>query len=245
MQSSRINAPKTTAVLVMCFAIGAPTAALSNEVTEKLWADYLAQDQALVEEWEKRSSSEQSGVEELAFRASRDQLSRQLMLEALKTEGAKPGDAPFWWLKLKQRMDQIDQGNQAWLEEQLEEIEWFTLDEYGEAAEANAFLIAQHADNRIELQKRVLGIYEDLLPEGRVLPEHYAKLRDRVTTAEANVQRFGTQLMCASDTLELKVPLENPDKVDEWRSEFGLVPLEEYLASAVAEVGDCSVLSGN
>lgn len=183
-------------------------------------------------------------MEELAFRADRDQLIRQLMLQALNTEGSRPGDAPFWWLKMKQRMDQIDLENQTWLEEQLEAVEWFTLDEHGEQAEANAFLITQHADNRIELQKRVLDIYEKLLPEARISPEHYAKLKDRVTAAESDVQRFGTQLTCESDELELKVPLENAEKVNQWRSEVGLVPLEQYLASAASEVGDCGALSG-
>lgn len=217
----------------------------AEDATDRLWAEYLAEDEGLVAQWESRPQSETTVLAELSWRAERDQLVRQLMFKALKTDGAKPGDAPFWWLRLKGRMDKIDEDNQAWLEQHLDDTGWFTRSEYGEDAEKNAFLIVQHADGNIALQKRVLAMYESLLPKQEVLPEHYAELRDRVTAAENDVQRYGTQLECESGELRLKAPLEDPDKVDQWRAEVGLPSLEDYMSSASEEVGDCAALTGN
>lgn len=218
--------------------------ATAGDVKEKLWTDYLAQDKALVIGWENRPDPDKTILAELAYRAERDQLIRGLMLAALKTDGAKPGEAPFWWLRLKNQMDSIDKGNQDWLVARLEEIEWFTLSEYGEEAEANAFLIVQHADNNPALQKRVLKIYQSLLSEREIVPEHYAELRDRITSDEDGVQRYGTQLACESGELLLKAPLEDPERVDQWRAEVGLPPVEEAMTAAAAEVGDCGNLAG-
>lgn len=233
---------KMLGLLILIVALMDQAAAEATK--EQIWADYLVKDKALVTEWENRHNPDKTIHAELSYRAERDQLVRQLMLTALNTDDAKPSQAPFWWLRLKNQMDSIDEANQKWLVARLEEIEWFTLSEYGEKAEADAFLIVQHADNNPTLQKRVLRIYESLLPEDEIRPKHYAELRDRITSTEDGVQRYGTQFVCETGELSLKTPLEDPERVDQLRAEVGLPPIEESMTAAAAEVGDCVGLTG-
>jgi len=212
-----------------------------SAVTDRLWSDYLENDKALKNDWKARPKNKQTRVAELTFRVERDQRIRDLVTEAMNTEGAKPDQAPMFWLKLKGRMDEIDQANQAWLKEQLKEVGWFTISEYGKEADNNAFLIVQHATNDREFQKKILRRFKKLKERGEIDPAHYALLYDRISAAENNIQRYGSALTCENGAVVLKAPLENEDKVDQWRREMGLPPLDAYMQTASKELGDCSL----
>lgn len=123
----------------------------------------------------------------------------------------------------------IDVSNTQWLKDRLREHGWFTISEHGERAANAAWLLAQHADRDRAFQREVLAAIEPLAAEGEVEPSSYAYLHDRVAVGEGRAQRFGTQGRCA-DGAWAPLDLEDPERVDERREDYGLGPLADYVA---------------
>lgn len=122
----------------------------------------------------------------------------------------------------------VDEPNTAELKAFVDARGWPTLSEYGTSVGENAFLIAQHADRDREFQRDVLVRLEELVAKKEVSPDQYAYLHDRVATADGRPQRFGTQGGCVPGGTWEPMPLEDPEKVDEFRANVGLTPLAEY-----------------
>jgi hypothetical protein len=132
------------------------------------------------------------------------------------------------WLKL-------DQQNTADLKALLEMYSWFTISEWGKAADNNAWLLVQHADQDRNFQKAVLAKLEKLYPSGETRPDHYAYLFDRVATSwndpsQRQLQRYGTQGHCVESGKWEPFPIEDEANLDARRAEVGLPPLAEYVA---------------
>ena len=116
----------------------------------------------------------------------------------------------------------------------MQKYSWFTISEWGKAADGNAWLLVQHADHDREFQQDILAKLEKLYPIGETRPDHYAYLYDRVATAfqdpaKRTLQRYGTQGKCIGPGKWEPFPIEDPDQVDARRASVGLPPLAEYI----------------
>lgn len=90
------------------------------------------------------------------------------------------------------RLREIDAASRDALKKLLDRWGWFKRSEWGDEADNQAWLLAQHADTDVPFQKRVLAILESLVSTGGTRPQHYAYLHDRVAVNEKRLQRFGT-----------------------------------------------------
>ncbi len=110
---------------------------------------------------------------------------------------------------------------------------WFKISTFGAEADDNAWLLAQHADQDREFQRRVLAILEPLAAKGETNPRNYAYLFDRLAASfdrpdERQPQRYGTQGRCVAKGKWEPFEVEDPAHLDQRRASVGLPPEEEY-----------------
>jgi hypothetical protein len=104
---------------------------------------------------------------------------------------------------------------------------WITISQFGHEASDNTWLLVQHADDDVPLQKEVLALFEELIVRKEVTLQAYAYLYDRVSINEKRPQRFGTQADVIDHSI-IFLPIEDPENIDERRAAYGLKSLEEY-----------------
>lgn len=122
----------------------------------------------------------------------------------------------------------LNEKNQEELEKLIELKGWPKQSEVGRRAASAAFLIIQHSN--IDKQKKYLPIIEDLCKEKEADLQHYALMYDRVQTSENKPQKFGTQIRYNEETKTHELfPLLDETKVEEWRKECNMMPLEVYV----------------
>lgn len=105
--------------------------------------------------------------------------------------------------------------------------DWPKISEVGERAAKTAFLIVSHsADTALIAQ--YLPLLKKRCEAGEAEWMHYATLSDRMAVHRGLPQRYGTQFRPPSSEGEKlhPFPLENPAKLNEWRKELGLEPIE-------------------
>jgi hypothetical protein len=107
---------------------------------------------------------------------------------------------------------------------------WPTVTLVGAEAARRAFLIAQHADQQLELQRRVLPLLAAAVGAGEADPAALAMLRDRVLVNEGRAQLYGTQIAGVVDGAPVPWPVEDPDRLDARRAEVGLAPFAVHVA---------------
>jgi hypothetical protein len=129
------------------------------------------------------------------------------------------------------RTKRIDKENLRIFRNLLERWGWFSITEWGDQAESDAWLLVQHADDDLPLQQRVLAQLESRLEAGKTHKVHYAYLFDRVAVNEKRPQRFGTQGFCTGPGKWTPRPIEDAENVDARRSAMGLPPLADYISS--------------
>jgi hypothetical protein len=95
-----------------------------------------------------------------------------------------------------------------------------------------AWLLAQHADADLPLQKEVLTRMKPLVASGEVAAADYAYLYDRVAVAEHRPQLYGTQFDGAEP-----FPIADAAHVDERRRAIGLSSLAEYKKLLIDKLG--------
>jgi hypothetical protein len=121
------------------------------------------------------------------------------------------------------------------LREILDMQGWPDAKQYGEHAEATAFIIALHSDYNLELQVRCHQalLANALKGEGNL--GFLAFLTDRILCNKGLHQRFGTQIREADNGCFVPKAIENADKIEEWRQ---LVQLGETMADYYQRVND-------
>ena len=126
------------------------------------------------------------------------------------------------------KMSVVDRENSARLGELLAVHDWLGIDLVGCDGANAAWLIAQHADQNLAVQKLALDRLTIAYENGQAEPYQFAYLTDRVRVNTGRKQIYGTQVRFVGDEAQPK-PLEDPERVDELRREVGLTPLADYL----------------
>ncbi|MGK5627788.1 DUF6624 domain-containing protein [Streptomyces sp. URMC 123] len=116
------------------------------------------------------------------------------------------------------------------LGEIMDEYGWPTAELVGEEAARAAWLIAQHADRQLHVQRRALRLLEQAVSAGAAAPRELAFLRDRTLVNEGREQIYGTQIAGVKDGAPVPWPCEEPGRMDERRAEVGIEPFDEYVA---------------
>ncbi|MCG6499944.1 DUF6624 domain-containing protein [Kitasatospora sp. A2-31] len=116
------------------------------------------------------------------------------------------------------------------LNEIMDEHGWPTAERVGEDAARAAWLIAQHADRQLDVQRRALRLMEQAVADGAASPRDLAFLRDRTLVNEGRKQIYGTQIAGVKDGTPTPWPCEEPEHMDERRAEVGIPPFAEYIA---------------
>ncbi|WP_341483300.1 DUF6624 domain-containing protein [Streptomyces tubbatahanensis] len=116
---------------------------------------------------------------------------------------------------------------------------WPTSQEVGEEGVLGAWLVAQHADRQLDVQRLALRLLEQAVEDGTAGqegPARLAFLRDRLHVNAGLPQRYGTQIQGLSDAGEpILWPVEDPERMDTYRSEVGIPPFAEYVARFLPE----------
>ncbi|MFJ7524233.1 DUF6624 domain-containing protein [Streptomyces griseus] len=116
------------------------------------------------------------------------------------------------------------------LNEIMEEYGWPTADLVGEEAARAAWLIAQHADRQLDVQRRALQLMRQAVSAGSAGPRELAFLHDRTLVNEGGKQIYGTQIAGVKDGAPVPWPCEDPERVDELRADVGIEPFDAYVA---------------
>lgn len=112
----------------------------------------------------------------------------------------------------------------------MDEYGWPTAELVGEDAARGAWLIAQHADRQLDVQRRALHLMEQAVAAGSAAPRELAFLRDRTLVNEGRNQLYGTQIAGIKDGSPVPWPCEDPARMDDMRVEAGIEPFDEYVA---------------
>lgn len=159
---------------------------------------------------------------ELVRRAEIDQQARGFVFRCDEPTGAEA-----------EHLRRVDEDNTAWLEAVVNAHGWPGVCLVGEKGANAAWLLAQHADQRPELQRRWLPMLRAAVEAGDAEPSLLAYLDDRVALADRRPQQHGTQRIGPNrDEVQL-APLEDPQRVNEYRQAVGLNPLtDDEIAAA-------------
>jgi len=213
--------------LWVCLAAAAP---------QPSWQDRLAALQAEIAQTRQEGAAQPERPDDkewvkkrLASMVDFDQRVRNFWLDGFE-EAAAAGQSEEFRVALNQAMSDVDRYDTAELKKLLAGRDWFTIDEFGEKADNDAWLLVQHADLDPAFQQDVLARLEKLYPSGRTSKRHYAYLYDRTATGAGKPQRYGTQGTCEGGVWRPDA-LEEPAAVDRRRAEVGLEPLAAYRAS--------------
>lgn len=116
------------------------------------------------------------------------------------------------------------------LGEIMDECGWPTAERVGEEAARAAWLIAQHADRQLDVQRRALQLMQQAVSAGSASPRELGFLRDRTLVNEGRKQIYGTQIAGVKDGSPVPWPCEEPARMDELRAEIGIEPFDDYVA---------------
>ena len=112
-----------------------------------------------------------------------------------------------------------DSTNLVMVNEVLKDGEFPRKSQVGEFALLAVWSVFQH--NPLEQQKEFLPQMEEAVRNGDISPMYLAMLKDRIDVREGRPQKYGTQW--GPDGL---CPLLDASRVNEWRREVGLPPIE-------------------
>ena len=121
------------------------------------------------------------------------------------------------------------------LDEIMDEYGWPTAELVGQDAARAAWLIAQHADRQLGVQRRALRLMEQAAAEGAASRRELAFLCDRVLVNDGREQIYGTQIAGIKDGSPVPWPCQHPERMDDLRAEVGIEPFAEYVARFPAD----------
>jgi hypothetical protein len=164
-----------------------------------------------------KKSDENNINEELRTEFLKRKITDQLYREMLGKNDS------LWTIQKK-----YDRENQLFLDSIIDKYGWPGISLIGEDGARSAYLIAQHADNNLKLQKKCLKFMKKALITNDVYRSDFAYLMDRVMLKKYGFQLFGSQCMLVNELYQSR-PLYDEKRVNTLRKYFWMNPLEEYL----------------
>jgi hypothetical protein len=123
----------------------------------------------------------------------------------------------------------VQKRNQGELEALVARKGWPRVAQVGREAAMGAYLVVMHSEDGT--QKKHLPAVKAACEAGELPWVRYANMYDRWLFNEKLPQRYGTHTRYNEQTKSEELyPLEDVSRVNEWRNEVGLPPLEEALA---------------
>lgn len=159
---------------------------------------------------------------ELADIGRSDQEVRWAYLNALREQ---PQDT-LRLRSLVKAMQATDSVNQQRVYRILDERGWVGRALVGDANQA-IWLVVQHSD--LAHIQRYLPLFRQAAAQGELSREAVAMMEDRCLVWSGKPQKYGTQLVKGGDGRLHPSPLQDESRVDEWRKEAGMPPLDDYV----------------
>lgn len=116
-----------------------------------------------------------------------------------------------------------------WLEENVGRHGWPNENNSTRAGAGNAALMVWQGDHDPAFQLRMLRVMEPLVATGEMEGWEFAEVYDGVMLELTGKQRYATHTICA-DGLRGPQILEDPARLNQWRSEMDMEPIEDYSA---------------
>ena len=132
--------------------------------------------------------------------------------------------------ELLMEMARLDVAHGDRLRPILREHGWPGRSLVGEDGAESAWLIVQHCDRQLDLQREALALLTAAVAAGEASARQLAYLTDRVCVNEGRPQRYGTQMTADAEGRSVPWPIEGPEHVDERRRAAGMPDLAEYLS---------------
>jgi hypothetical protein len=124
---------------------------------------------------------------------------------------------------LARRAMDTDSTNLEMVTQILAETGYPRKSQVGDFASQAVWIVVQHSD--LETQKKYLPQLEEAARNGNLSPAFVAATKDRIDVNEGRPQKYGTQWGMNGKLS----PLLDASRVNEWRQEVGLPPIDEKL----------------
>jgi hypothetical protein len=160
-------------------------------------------------------------ADELLARTEADRRARHWAEHSMSADGVVRNP------EIRRRINEVDRRNTTWMRGVLDRYGWPGRRLVGDAGSEAAWLLCQHADRELGLQRQALRLLKRAVTCGEASPRHLAYQTDRVLVAEGRAQRYGTQFHSVAGKLAPR-PIEEPESLDHRRAEMGLEPFAEY-----------------
>ena len=116
------------------------------------------------------------------------------------------------------------------LKDLLETHGWPTAGRVGTEAARGAWLVAQHADTQVDVQRLAVRLLSDAVAAEKAEPRELAFLQDRLAVNEGRHQVYGTQIADVVDGRPVLWPCVDPERLDERRAAVGIEPFAQNAA---------------
>ena len=150
---------------------------------------------------------------------------QEVRMVYLSTRNCQPHDSIAEAEALRE-MQRVDKINQEQICQILDSRGLVGKDKVGDAV-GTFWTIIQHSD--VETQKKYLPLFQEGAKKGDITQEGVAMLEDRINMFEGKPQRYGSQIVEDEQGRPMLYQLLDASKVDQWRQEIGMEPLDDYL----------------
>ena len=126
-----------------------------------------------------------------------------------------------------ERMAATHKKNAESLDRIIDEYGWPGRSLVGKDGADAAWLVVQHAIGNPEFQRKCLRMLKSAAANGEIPASQVACLEDRICVFEGRPQRYGTQFDWDGNGKLCPHPIEDPERVDDYRAAVGLETLSE------------------
>lgn len=149
----------------------------------------------------------------------KDQLPRMKLLNV-------KADDSLEMKRLYSEMSNNDSENQNRISLLLDSYGWLGAEKVSQRGINTVFLVLQHSP--LNIKQKYIDMVKRAVSKGEIKASDYALFQDRYLLQCNDKQKYGTQVSKSGSTYYV-LPIQDPFKVDEFRSEIGLPPMKEYL----------------
>jgi hypothetical protein len=124
----------------------------------------------------------------------------------------------------------VDRTNTSRLAQIVATCGWPTISRFGQQADKDAWLLAQHSDRNRPFQREILALLLKHVTTGDTDAINVAYLSDRLSVADGKPQLYGTQMHDDGNCNVEPQPVDSVEAVNARRAAIGLPSLQEYVA---------------